>query len=252
MSKFSSFEEDEKRFDGWRRYLLKEDLLSDHSYITGILGIEVPLNESYPYSSVLTEQILQEHLLVEGWFEDAKKYIKKKAEPLRDLVWILYKAIKENRPSFITSVTNSLKVRIIEPVQLKLEKTLNEFKLGDVYKWIETHVITPVYKITGIRSIINYAGVAILLRMGWKKIFEIGKLAKASANPLAALKEKVANWKETFFKATADKIKNVATGALNPIVALLAQIAGGAMEAADLLRPVTQVFATGGSKKQNT
>ena len=36
-------------------------------------GINIPLNESYPYSLELQEKILEEHLLFEGFFSDFKK-----------------------------------------------------------------------------------------------------------------------------------------------------------------------------------
>jgi DNA polymerase III epsilon subunit-like protein len=43
-------------------HVLKED------YITGVLGIKIPLNESYPYSQNLQEEIIKEHLIFEGFF----------------------------------------------------------------------------------------------------------------------------------------------------------------------------------------
>ena len=34
----------------------------EHDYVTGVLGIKIPLNESAPYSDALRQQIIQEHL----------------------------------------------------------------------------------------------------------------------------------------------------------------------------------------------
>lgn len=45
----------------------------EHDYVTGVLGIKMPLNESYPYSKELRSRIIQEHLLFEGFFDDFKK-----------------------------------------------------------------------------------------------------------------------------------------------------------------------------------
>ena len=50
-----------------------EKLIYNESYVRGVLGIDVPLNESYPYSYELQERILQEQLLLEGFFDDFKK-----------------------------------------------------------------------------------------------------------------------------------------------------------------------------------
>ena len=44
----------------------------EHDYVTGVLGIKIPLNESTPYSNALKQRIVQEHLLFEGFFGDFK------------------------------------------------------------------------------------------------------------------------------------------------------------------------------------
>ena len=50
-----------------------ENLMQNEDYIRNVLGIEIPLNESYPYSPHLQERILEEQLLFEGFFDDAKQ-----------------------------------------------------------------------------------------------------------------------------------------------------------------------------------
>ena len=50
-----------------------ERLIYNEEYVRGVLGINIPLNESYPYSLELQEKILEEHLLFEGFFSDFKK-----------------------------------------------------------------------------------------------------------------------------------------------------------------------------------
>ena len=45
----------------------------EHDYVTGVLGLSIPLNESAPYSKVTRSQIIREHLLFEGFFDDFKK-----------------------------------------------------------------------------------------------------------------------------------------------------------------------------------
>ena len=47
----------------------REERLRDTAYITEVLGVELPLNESYPYSSELSEKILQEQLFLENWWD---------------------------------------------------------------------------------------------------------------------------------------------------------------------------------------
>ena len=45
----------------------------EESYVTGVLGIQIPLNESHPYSPNLQSKIIEEQLVLEGWFGDFKK-----------------------------------------------------------------------------------------------------------------------------------------------------------------------------------
>lgn len=45
----------------------------DESYVIGVLGIQIPLNESYPFSAELQNRIIEEQLLLEGWFDGFKK-----------------------------------------------------------------------------------------------------------------------------------------------------------------------------------
>ena len=66
-----------------------DKLLQNEEYIRGVLGIDIPLNESYPYSAELQERILEEQLLLEGFFADAKALggdLKKGALALRYVV----------------------------------------------------------------------------------------------------------------------------------------------------------------------
>jgi len=45
----------------------------EHEYITGVLGIKIPLNESAPYSLELRQKIIEEQLLLEGFFDSFKE-----------------------------------------------------------------------------------------------------------------------------------------------------------------------------------
>jgi len=47
-------------------------ILNDRRYITEVLCIDIPLHESYPFSSELQSRILYEHMLLEGFWSDIK------------------------------------------------------------------------------------------------------------------------------------------------------------------------------------
>tara|TARA_R110002020_G_scaffold295713_3_gene511327 strand:- start:2409 stop:3305 length:897 start_codon:yes stop_codon:yes gene_type:complete len=70
--------------ENWRASIECDKLLESHEYVTKVLGIAIPLNESYPFSANLTEQILQEQLLLERFFDDAVAKVKQAAQSLGD------------------------------------------------------------------------------------------------------------------------------------------------------------------------
>jgi len=76
MSKdMKSIMENWRVYEGYSRMTLdeakearREDRMRNPKYITEVLGVEIPLNESYPYSSELSEKILNEQLFLEHWW----------------------------------------------------------------------------------------------------------------------------------------------------------------------------------------
>ena len=65
-------------------------------YITEVLGIQVPLNESYTeYSQALVEEIVREQILFEGFWDSVKSMADKATKPIRDL-WKSLKLVMSN------------------------------------------------------------------------------------------------------------------------------------------------------------
>lgn len=91
----------------------------EHDYVTGVLGIEMPLNESYPYSKELRAKIIQEHLLFEGFFDDFKKLagdLKTASLGLRFMMEV---------PSRVKVFMNDLMEKGIRPLYEKLKSWLD-------------------------------------------------------------------------------------------------------------------------------
>jgi hypothetical protein len=44
----------------------------EHDYVTGVLGIQVPLHESVPYSNALRQRVIEEQLQLEGFYASFK------------------------------------------------------------------------------------------------------------------------------------------------------------------------------------
>ena len=87
----------------------------ERSYVTNCLGINIPLNESYPYSSALEKQIIQEHLLMESFFGDLKALsgqAKKFGEALKEIF-----KNPDKIGSFIAAVNKMVLKKMVTPIK---------------------------------------------------------------------------------------------------------------------------------------
>jgi hypothetical protein len=96
------------QMNNWRKFITLEEQRKnqgvinfyktppDPEYITEVLGIKVPLNESYTeYSQALVEEIVREQILFEGFWDSVKNMADKATKPIRDL-WKSIKLIMSN------------------------------------------------------------------------------------------------------------------------------------------------------------
>jgi len=75
--------------EGWRGYLvedvIRKPLFEDYAYVSGVLGIQLPLDESgaiSPLTEELKQKILEEQMLFEGFWDDVVQKVKTKAGEL--------------------------------------------------------------------------------------------------------------------------------------------------------------------------
>jgi hypothetical protein len=66
----------------WRGFIERNRLLENREYVKYVLGIDVPLNESISISPEISRIILQEQLLLEGFFDKAVQKVKQGASAL--------------------------------------------------------------------------------------------------------------------------------------------------------------------------
>ena len=99
--------------ESWRQYTEHHELFERHSYIREVLSIQPMLNEdgSIYYDKDLRDQIIQEHLLLEGFFDDLKQM----AADAKKLFSTLRALISDH--SRITSWINSVIGTIIRPIK---------------------------------------------------------------------------------------------------------------------------------------
>ena len=143
--------------ENWQNYLDKvvilDEKLNDQVYITKVLGIQIPLNESYPYSIELKEEILAEHMLYEGLLDSIKQYAKEATGNVKNLVVSIYKAIKD--PSQIGLLSNLI------------NKRLRTVYLGSVHKFFKKLGEPAKKAYDFFRGALNkYDG----MQDGWKKL----------------------------------------------------------------------------------
>jgi len=102
----------------WRVFEGREKLLSNTDYVSNILGVSLPLNEAYPYSPVLTEQILAEQLLLEGWMDSVKNFIATKSKSYKDFftTWTEIMTDSNKLNSFLTMIGKNMKRELIPKV----------------------------------------------------------------------------------------------------------------------------------------
>ena len=117
-------------------------LLSDPEYVTGVLGVQIPLTEGYPWSLALTEQIVQEQLLFESFWGDlgtrikqgsVEKWNKAKALPadMRDVFIMLYRtSMGKNSSIFRKALVRAGWNSVVEPLAKFLDWVID---LGEKY-----------------------------------------------------------------------------------------------------------------------
>tara|TARA_Y100001963_G_C6792869_1_gene456696 strand:- start:1711 stop:2613 length:903 start_codon:yes stop_codon:yes gene_type:complete len=125
----------------WKQYESYHDILDNQQYIVEVLGIELPINESghVAYTPLLRKQIIEEHLLLEGWWDGFKKNVKS----YPDTVKMLYKAVTgEKLHTFMKAINwKGLKIKdkVMKFLDWVLEKTANSTNavLQKLNKWSE-------------------------------------------------------------------------------------------------------------------
>ena len=248
--------------ENWRSYQLREDLLADPAYINGVLGISIPLQESYPYPVLLTEEILQEQLILEGWVESVKSFIADKTKPYKDFFTTLTQVIQDpsKLKSFLGVMNKNMRRTMFRPIEAALDilKTVGVPTPGQMFEklvaayegmqesWRKGLVGAALYvvarKITETLENLNFASVVEAIK---------DKSAEEIKGILAQLPA-VEKIKEFFVSKAKDLIgpellKKVASSAadVKKWLGVVGPIVGGAEIVIQGLSPMTRKFQGG-------
>lgn len=209
----------------------------EHSYVTGVLGLSVPLNESYPYSDRFCDLIIQEQLLLEGFFGDFKKlagdiknaalslrYIMSDPSRIKTYVGILLKTIQEQYQKAVEWIK-----KVVESCEAlnTFAKSVADFaskvmdfitKVVDKVKafvdGIKSKIVAVIKKVQGMagwKQALLASATCVGIAFIWKKLSEQNEVQKQ----LGDIKKKAEDAKPLIEKAKAFFSKN--KGALKKV-----------------------------------
>ena len=114
--------------ESWRGFLKQEEIFEDHEYITNVLGITLPLDESgrVRLTEEVRGQILQEHLLCESFIGSLVSGAKESAGKIKDLLLALAKILQDGEA--LKSFVNLLASKVIKPIANQFRKAFNKMK----------------------------------------------------------------------------------------------------------------------------
>lgn len=192
--------------EGWRGYLVEDivgkPLLEDYEYITGVLGVQLPLNESGDIALLteeLKQQILQEQMLFEAFWDGAVEKVKTVAGQVAgkfiDAVegvkqfgkdgWIIIQQLYRvsSDPSLIQPFSETLWTQAINNIKEKVTSVLQQL-LGYFSEWsmpslsdittkavdIISKLFDTLLKLEGWKKAVGFAGMAIGMAWLWDKV----------------------------------------------------------------------------------
>jgi len=114
--------------ENWREYEKYHNIFEGQKYITEILGISLPLNESGQviYTGELREQIIKEHLLYESFIGSLINTAKSAAGKIKDLFLAIAKILKDS--TALQSFISLLIQKVIKPIANQFRKAFNKVK----------------------------------------------------------------------------------------------------------------------------
>ena len=165
--------------------------LFTEEYITGVLGLEIPLNESQPFSPEFQKRVFEEHVILEGFFSDFKKlggdlknsalalrYIFEDPKRISQYVKVLSGNIKEfydKAIGFIGEVLGYLE-DLAGRVGDKVMAGLN--KLGEFFDKLKAKLeklLSGIKGMSGWKQAMLASAALVGLAFAWEKLQGLGK-----------------------------------------------------------------------------
>ena len=164
--------------------------LFTEEYITGVLGLEIPLNESQPFSPDFQKRVFEEHVILEGFFSDFKKlggdmknaalalrYIFEDPKRIAQYVKALAGSIKElfdKAVGFIDDFMENLKA-LAERVSDKIMSGLN--KVSEFFTKLKQKLeklMAGIKGMSGWKQAMLASAALVGIAYAWDKLQELG------------------------------------------------------------------------------
>lgn len=165
--------------------------LFTEEYITGVLGLEIPLNESQPFSPEFQKRVFEEHVILEGFFSDFKKlggdlknsalalrYIFEDPKRISQYVKTLSGNIKEFYDKAIAFIGEFLGYMedLAERVGDKVMAGLN--KVGEFFDKLKAKLeklLSGIKGMSGWKQAMLASAALVGLAFAWEKLQDMGK-----------------------------------------------------------------------------
>jgi hypothetical protein len=250
--------------DNWRSYVdqvKSEEIFERHEYVTGILGIQLPLDESgqVQLNEELKEQILREHMLYEGFIDSLVSGAKEASGNIKNLLVSLSKILQDPKAleTFLFLIKSKIINRIARKFRIffnKLKKITGEFgefvgKVLDMFN----EVLNKFESLSsGWIKAIAASTLGLLLTYAYEKVE--GMIEDVKNLPLDSIsdnvKEQVTDWLQKTFvgmfgQNLLDKISNHITD-IKSYLGWIGPAVGGVSFIAQVLKPVTSRVSSSG------
>ncbi len=185
-----------------------DELLSPHNahilnetYITQVLGLQIPLTESYPYTPNFRSQVLHEQLIFEGFWADLKN-LKGNTAAIMGAVGVIVKDgskigdfIKRIKKGAIDEPFNAIKDFLTNLYEVLKEWAMPTFaKIAEMAKGMLDQVVKiakKVFSMSGWKQALSIIGFAMAIKFIWDNIGDIvdegNKKLKAASAMMGAL-----------------------------------------------------------------
>jgi hypothetical protein len=228
--------------ENWREYIDNaehEEIFEQHKYITNVLGVKLPLDESgqVHISEELRKEIIQEHILYENFVNSLLDRAKESTGKIKTLFAALYEILNDKEGEALTIFVEHLARYVIKPVIKRFRmvfKKMSEIG-GKVAEFIGriSEIFEGIFKkFDGLSSNWKKAmigsSIALLLQHAYDQVSDMAESLLSGDIKESALEEFIkylkdkfiANFGEDLFKNIASHLTNIKTylGWIGPLV----------------------------------